>query len=511
MTFGLGRRGRRPASGKPYGVIDIGSNSLRLVIVEELTRSPTQVYNEKIECALARDMVQTGHLNAEGVARALITLERFRIIAEHYETEHLDVVATAAVRDASDREVFLTQARDRIAQPIRILSESEEGEGAALGVLSDSPMARGIVGDLGGGSLELVRVGDGAISNKVSRRLGVLRLVSMFGDDTDAIEAHVRTVLQEEAWLAECAGQSFYTVGSSWRNFARIRVAETDYPLRLLQGYAMEAEEVFDVASRLTGPERHMLKDRLVEIEEKVPMRRFDYMVQAATVLKTLMALSGAARVVVSAAGLREGLIYGQVPADVQRRDPLVDTATRMAGRMARAIIDDEKLADWIEPLFADRSTVPDAGRAAHLRRVAAILGDIGWRVHPDYRARESGSLVLRAGLPSLSHGERAYLALALWYRYTRSTPEGQLAEVQDLLPKSRLDEAKQLGMALRLALELTGGAPGLLSYCRLTVEGPVLRLSLRDGAHSLVTDSISKRIYRLARAMGRRYEIVKE
>src|ERR1700742_4139842 len=150
-----------PKARGPVAIVDIGSNSVRLVVYEAQSRVAGTLQNEKSICAIGRDMVTSGRLHAEGCKEALEALSRFRMIADGLGVEHHDAVATAAARDASNGPDFIRQAEKAWGRPIRILAGEDEARIAAEGVVAGIPHADGMAADLGGGSLDMVSVKDG--------------------------------------------------------------------------------------------------------------------------------------------------------------------------------------------------------------------------------------------------------------------------------------------------------------------------------------------------------------
>lgn len=489
---------------RPYGVIDIGSNSVRLVIFETLSRSPEQIFNEKVSSGLGRGMVRTGRLHEEGMQATLDGLARFRAIADHYRVVRLDVLATAAMRDAQNGEAFRRAVARVIGAPVKIISGQDEALISAGGVLSGIPDAEGVAGDLGGGSLEVARLASGLASDPATLPIGALRMADRFGDDAAAIRDHVREALSGIAWLKDCTGAALYTVGGIWRNFARVHMADTAYPLPVLHAYCMPAPQIRDLARRIAG-ERGS-KPRALSM---LPRRRTENIHAGAAVLDALVDWTGVSHVVISAYGLREGQVFNQLPRAERVRDPLVAAATRMAERMARTVLHWEELDPWMAGLFPPSTGDRYAPYWARLRHVASILCDIGWRFNPDTRAQDASALVLTTPLPGIDHQGRAYVALALWYRYTGIEAEVHAAQAGTLLDFDLQGEAKRLGRCLRLAFALTGGAPGLLPHCTVEQRDRTLRLTLTGPARALGGAEVQKHLERLADAYKLRPETV--
>ncbi len=498
---------------RPVGVIDIGSNSVRLVIFEGRNRAPSVIFNEKVGCELGREVALGLPLNKERVADALDVLSRFAVISRYYGVSDMLAVATAAVRDAEpeSRQAFLAGAEKALGVSIRVLSEAEEACFAAAGVLSGLPWARGIVGDLGGGSLELARIEDGQIHETASLPLGVLRLQPGDAANDRHVAEHVVSELARLPWLRAAAGYDFYAVGGNWRNFARAHMAYRGYPLNILDGYCMHTGEVEILvrAIRKRDPAA-MAAVRTLKI------RRQMYIRPASVALETLVKTIGARHVVISGHGVREGLVFQNLDLDMRARDPLIEGAYAMAGRMARTVIDDGHVNEWMAPLFDEpdapvpvtRLTAEERADRIRLRRAASILADVGWGFHTDNRANRTAELVLSAPLIGIDHPGRVFLALTLWYRYTQiQTYEGLLGSVMHAgspaISRDLVAHARTLGHALHLAFELTGGASDLLQHANLSVKGRRLVLTLMGPTAALKSYDVDKRLKQLAQIVG--------
>ena len=179
VTLSRRRASTVAASTQPdsVAVIDIGSNSLRLVVYDAPRRAAHTLLNEKVMCGLGRGLERTGRLNPEGVVQAKANLQRFVALARAAGAARIDVLATAAVRDAEDGADFVNDVEKRLSIRVRVLPGAEEGRLSALGVLAGIPDAAGVVGDLGGGSIELAAIGNGRVGSVATLPIGPLRLI----------------------------------------------------------------------------------------------------------------------------------------------------------------------------------------------------------------------------------------------------------------------------------------------------------------------------------------------
>ena len=479
------------------GVIDIGSNSIRLVVYDSLSRVPFPVFNEKILCGLGRSIAQTGRLHSDGVVQAIDNLTRFKTLLGGMGIDHVDVLATAAVREAEDGPAFVADVKRQCDLDVTVISGEEEARLSAMGVLSGNPGADGVMGDLGGGSLELVGLNIGEIgSDQTTLPLGPLRLMDIKGDPGE-LRPIIDHQLDGLSWLDDFRGRTLYAVGGAWRSLARVHMEKRDYPLRIIHEYVAPAKELTQLAGLIAKQRSKGSLERLAGVSK----RRLETLPYAAMVIEGLIERLRPASVVFSAYGLREGHLFDLLePAD-RARDPLIDACAGIAHHSDR-FGQEVRAAEWVAPLFAEESA-----EEARLRRAASLLSDIAWSEHPDYRAEQAMTRVLRLPISGLTHQQRAYLAVALYSRYGGS---GDLdAAVTALLTTEALDRARLLGLALRLAHTLTGGASNLLEPTWLEVTSDEVRMILRGDLMTLAGDVVQRRLDAVAKAMDRSCRVV--
>ena len=477
-------------------VIDIGSNSLRLVLYDAPRRAAHTLLNEKVMCGLGRGLERTGKLNAEGVELATENLQRFVALARAAGAARIDVLATAAVRDAEDGADFVNDIEKRLAIRVRVLPGAEEGRLSALGVLSGIPEAAGLVGDLGGGSIELAAIGNGRVGSVATLPIGPLRLVEEAEDEKELkeiIDHHLESV----GWLGKIEEPRFYAVGGAWRAIARIHMEQQRYPLHIIQGYTLpraEAQSFLDVMARQSR--------KSLEKITTISRKRLEVVPLAARIIARILRRIGAKELVFSATGLREGHLYSVMDAAQQRIDPLLAACAKEARDNPRFGEDAESLVGWSTPLFPKESA-----RWLRLRRAAALLGDIAWRDHPDYRADQALRHALYMPVGGLDHVERVFLAAALSARYGGNASPETVPPLRLLDDESR-DAARAVGLALRLAYTLTGGVPGLLEGSALKLTESKLTLSLISDHSLLAGEAVQRRLDALARVLGKTAEL---
>jgi exopolyphosphatase/guanosine-5'-triphosphate,3'-diphosphate pyrophosphatase len=483
-----------PADLPRCGVVDLGSNSVRLVVFEGHGRNPIGIFNEKAVLRLGRGLSATGRLNEDGMAQAFTVLHRYHAVARAMGAEPFEVLATAAVRDAQNGPDFVAALNARLpGVSIRVLSGIEEAEYSAEGVLCGIPTADGILADIGGGSLEVVRLAAGQRGASQTLQLGVIRLAERSNNDPVRARAIAEADMAAVPWLAEGAGADLYLVGGAWRALARIHMAQTGYPLQMVHHYAIGREEARDLAGLISTAGR-----RALERLPAMPRRRIDDLPFAAVALRRLLRVTGVRRVVFSASGLREGWFMQRLAEDVRRQDPLLAAGREMAARLGRDASLPPALLAWTQPLFPYES--PEALR---LREAACWLSDIGSHDHPEFRPEQAFLRVLRQPGIGLDHHARAFLALTTAMRYEVDSQAGFLRPARLLLDVASANRAEVLGIALRLAYTLSAGTPDLLAGTALAPRGGQLVLRLQEDSGVFAGESVMRRLDRLAQALG--------
>jgi exopolyphosphatase/guanosine-5'-triphosphate,3'-diphosphate pyrophosphatase len=480
---------------EPTAIIDIGSNSVRLVVYAGAPRAPSIVFNEKVLAGLGEGLAETGALAPGPWERALRALRRFRLLVEAMEVKEPHVLATAAVRDASNGAAFLDQIRALGFAP-RVLSGQEEGKLAGMGVLSGIPEADGIVGDLGGGSLELARVSGGAVGKAISLPLGVLRVRAADAKAERKVRACLADALAASGMAEKGRGRPLYLVGGSWRALARLDIISTAYPLPITHAYSMAPKRPAELRKLIDDLDRADPRSLRMLTASRIPT-----LPAAKMILAELVAALRPRELIVSSFGIREGFLYDALSPRERARDPLIE-ATRAAGRgLSRFGEHGDTLDRWIAPLFDDDA---DAGR---IRLAACLLADVAWQAHPDFRAERGVEMALHGNWVGVDACQRVMIAQALFSNFGggRSFPD---AAVAALCPKPAMERAALWGLAMRLGQRLSGGLSGALQSSRLAREGGALVLTLPSGEGDLYGETVARRLEKLAASLGCNAEV---
>jgi exopolyphosphatase/guanosine-5'-triphosphate,3'-diphosphate pyrophosphatase len=480
-------------------IIDIGSNSVRLVVYDGPRRIPFILFNEKVMAGLGASLGTTGMIEPQAMERGLSALARFRHLCVEMGIEHVRCVATAAVREASNGPEFMARAA-KMGLEIELLSGVQEGTASGYGVLSAIPGANGIVGDLGGGSLELVRIADGEVHDRISLPLGVLRLPALRAKGNNVFERYVKKLLVKAGWKAEAhKGLPFYMVGGSWRSLARLDMHLTHFPLPLIHHYEMPPER----AQHLARVVSHMGRDSLKAIPA-LTGSRIPTLPGAAGLLSVMVRQLASSSLVVSAYGLREGLLFEELPADIRALDPLLVAAQAEGEAQGRFPGHGELIEDWIAPLFLE-----DGERWRRIRKTACLLADVGWRANPDFRSERGVEIALHGNWVGIDVEGRAMLAQALHSNFGGGV--APLAEVVGLAHPEALQRAALWGLAIRVGQRLSGGVEGPLLAGRLEADGADLSLILPPEHQDLYGEAVERRLRQLGQAMGLKHRMVGE
>ncbi|MGO9358447.1 MAG: exopolyphosphatase [Xanthobacteraceae bacterium] len=487
--------------------MDIGSNSIRLVVYEDLTRNLAPIFNEKTLCGLGREVQTTGLLAADAVQKALSALRRFRALCKVMRVGRVHAIATAACREATNGPDFIAQAERICGTSIEILSGAREARLSALGVISGVHKPDGVVGDLGGGSLELIDVHGNRVGGGLTLPLGGLALQDVSQKSLKRAERIVRTELSSVAQLKAGRGRTFYAVGGTWRAFARIHIIQSGYALRVMHGYSISATEALDFVRRLR---RLATAGTLADIETVADARR-PLLTYAALVLEYILLIAKPKTIVFSTYGVREGLLYEKLPPRERAKDGLIAAAETLNLLRSRSPRHAEELIGWTDRLVRNVH-LKETEDERRLRHAGCLLSDIGWRAHPDHRGEQSLNAITNGHFGGITHQGRALLALAVYYRYAGFDPENEAPlDVRALVNPHMLERARVLGAMFRVAHLISAARPGVLPATHFRSEGRKLQLVFDARIADLAADRVSSRFKQLARLLGRSGAVVKK
>jgi exopolyphosphatase/guanosine-5'-triphosphate,3'-diphosphate pyrophosphatase len=480
------------------GVIDIGSNSVRMVVFDGAARSPAYFFNENIFCGLGEGLGKGGVLNLKAKERAFRALSRFSTLIKSMKISPITCVATAAVRQATDGQKFCEDVFLKTGLTIKVLTGIEEANLSAQGVFLGWPEADGVMCDIGGSSLEVAEIGNGVVGKCVSIPLGPLNLMPLMLDK----KALKKKIDQDVKYIgnhSQFSGKDLFLVGGSWRAIARLDMERRRYPLKVLHEYRMTQESVSETVKwilskdiKKLGTVSGLSKSRL----RLVPI--------AARVLRALSRELKPRSIFLSSYGIREGLLYEQMPYKLKRLDPLLEACRLDEEQNARFPGFGSELYKFIKPIFKDVSN-----ERVRLIKSACLLHDVNWRAHPDYRAEVCFDNATRANLGGLTHMERIFLGVSLLHRYKNRRKYTNYQKALSLLSDIELREAEVLGKAMRFGATFSRSGERIPAKLEWDSKQKLIKLTLKAKSKSLYGEIVAIRFSSLAKALGAVPEVI--
>jgi exopolyphosphatase/guanosine-5'-triphosphate,3'-diphosphate pyrophosphatase len=479
-----------------------------VVIYESLSRAPTILFNEKVLCGLGKGLGSSGRMDEEAVQRALAALKRFRALSTQARAGDVYVLATAAAREASNGSTFVQKAEEILGQRIQVLSGEDEARFSALGVISGFHEVDGIAGDLGGGSLELIDIKGKTFGRGITLPLGGLRLSESSGNSITKARTFARKQVNTARFLEKGEGRTFYAVGGTWRNIAKLHMEITQYQLHMMQGYEMPTADMQRFLEDVIAA-----KDSKDPAWQSVSKSRRALLPFGAIAMQEVLTAMKPAKVVFSAQGVREGYLYSLLPDDERDSDPLVGAADQLAILRARSPEHARELAEWtgrMVPFFG----ITETEEESRYRRAACLLADISWRAHPDYRGAQALNVIAHSSFVGITHPGRAYLALANYYRFEGLNDDGATGPLAGIATPRLLDLAKLLGGLLRVVYLFSASMPGIVNHLTFRASSRSdldLEFVVPHAYADFAGERLDGRLQQLAKLTGRRLAFVFE
>ena len=484
---------------KPVAVIDIGSNSVRLVVYEGLVRSPTVLFNEKILCGLGKGVAKTGCLETESVDMALRTLRRFHAICDQIGVSAVHTLATAASREAKNGPAFIDEAEKILKNEVRVLTGKEEATYSAYGIISTFHHPDGVAGDLGGGSLELVDIHETTVGNDgITLPLGGLRLQDMSDNNLSEATKIARKYLKNSEILSKNKGRNFYAVGGTWRNIAKLHIAFKHYPLPVMHGYEVKGPDMESFLHRITKGEVEQLKTI-----STISKNRRQLLSYGATVMIEVLRCLTPKKIIFSGAGVREGFLFSELTPKLRDEDPLIAACQEMATLRARSPAQAYDLIGFTKNAF-DTFGIQETEEQRRYREAACLLADIGWRFHPDYRGDQSANQVAFGPYPGISHEGRVYVALSVFYRNEGLFVDDDAPEIIKLADKETIERARFLGGLMRVANLFSASTAGILPDLIWKTQDKKIVLTVPARHADLIAERPIGRLQQLGKATNK-------
>ena len=489
----------RLKNAKPVAVLDIGSNSIRLVVYERHGRVLTPLYNEKSSAGLGRGIATTGRLSDQATDRALRAIRRFALVVRLMNVSRFYVLATSATREASNGAVFTAQVEAITGVAVKVLTGTQEAHYSALGVLAGINAFDGVVGDLGGGSLELASLGPDGETEGETHALGAIRLQDDSAMSLAKAAPIVSDRLKRSAIVKASEGRTFAAIGGTWRSFAKLHQIRSHYPLHMVQHYTISAEEAIALCDLIVSAAK---SKRVLAGMREISASRRDLLPFGALVLAETLRQGKFSKVVFSALGVREGYLFALLPEAERKADPLLLGTSEMSQLRARSPLHASDLIRFSDRFFA-ATGISETEEETRLRVAACYLSDIGWRGHPDYRGEQSVDLVAFGSMTGIDHEERAFLSQVLAVRYMGVKHKSANSSVMMLAGEPAGRRARLLGVFFRLAYPLSAGMPGVLDRLDFYVEDDKLVLDVPREWEFLAGERVRNRLKALADEAG--------
>jgi exopolyphosphatase/guanosine-5'-triphosphate,3'-diphosphate pyrophosphatase len=499
LALGQGRLKERV----PVAVVDIGSNSVRQVIYEGLTRAPAVLFNEKVLCGLGEGLVSTGKLNEVAVERALQTIRRFRALQFQAHVGEVHILATAAARDASNGPDFIRQVEALAGYPVEVLTGELEARYSALGIRSGFYKPAGIVGDLGGGSLELAGINED-IETGITLPLGGLRLRELAEGSLDKARKIARTHLRKNRidWPGDT--KTFFAVGGTWRSLGKLHIANRHYPLPAVHDYELDAAEMERFCTRIAQKDLEDFRGLAA-----VSKNRRELLPFGAVVLREIIHLYKPDRISISSLGVREGFLYSRLSERERAKDSLLVAARDLSILRARSPDHCVELAEWTTMAFREIG-IEETENETRYRVAACYLADIGWRAHPDFRAQQALEVIANAGFVGIDHGGRAYLAISNYHRYQGLATKVQAPAIAALASPQLHQKARYLAGMFRVLYLFSASNPDVIPRIGLKKTGEnTLQLSIPEDLSELIGERPLERISQLGSELKMEIEVV--
>ena len=482
------------------GIIDIGSNSVRLVVYEGLSRSPTPVFNEKILCGLGSQLATTGRLDDEAVERALAALRRFKMLAKQSGADDVYTLATAAAREAENGPDFVRDAEEILQKEIHVLTGAEEAHFASLGIVCGFENPKGISADMGGGSVEFIPLDGVPVGEGVTLPLGGLRLKELSDGSVKKAREIVRQSLASNTkMLANAKGQIFYAVGGTWRAIGRLHQARYGYPLSIMHNYRLTNEQAKKICKRMMQADSAKARGL-----NAVSSSRRDLIPFGAALLYEILKIMEPTEILISGVGVREGYLYSLLPDKVKKADPLITAAEEMAVLRSRSPVHSRELVRWTSAAFKVFSVKETKGEKRY-RKAACLLSDVVWRSHPDYRGDQALNLLSNANFLGVDHPGRAFIALASYYRHEGLGSNDNLPPLAQLTPQQLAHKARLTGALFRVAFLMSAAMPGVLPKIRFeAVNDETVLITVPPSLADFKGERLTRRLEGLGEVVGK-------
>ena len=481
-------------------IIDLGSNSIRMLIYDNLLNSQIPVFNEKAICELGKNLDKTGKLDPKGSDFALSVLQRFKRILSNLKVKKFKIIGTAAIREATDSKLFVAKVEKILKKKVEVLTGIEEAENSALGVIIGFQRVNGVVVDLGGGSLEIARVEKNIIYEKISLPLGVLRLFNQPKRNKDKINSIISFYLNKIEWLRKGKTKNLYLCGGTWRTLLNAHIFKTNYPLSILHQYKLPAIEALKFSNRLSSV-KLIKSEKLVGVTKS----RTNYIPIGSYILSSLIKICDPSNILCSVSGVREGSLINKAYLNILKKDSLNRSVHFIALKKGDFGENYIKLYNFLKKIFPNK----DENFPIRLLLPACSLSNFDWGLGTYQRAELVFHEVINSPILKLSHNDRIKLGLVSFWRHcsTKYYPD---LEFLKLLSNSEITACRRIGAALRFASSISVISSIFYEKIKIYVANEkTLILKVPKKYSQVISNQVQKRLKSLAEEMNLKQEIV--
>lgn len=461
------------------GIIDLGSNTARLVIVDLFTDGHYNVVDElKESVRLGQDMDRDGFLKPQRIAETIKTLKMFKRLCDTSGVERIIAVGTAAVRRAKNQRSFLDEVQVACNITIRVLSEEEEAVLVYRGVINSMDIPKGLILEIGGGSTKIIYYNRRNLLNFATLPFGAVTLTDLFAGDATPQEAtkHVEEFFTEQLktlpWLLDLDPElQMIGVGGTFRNLFKINRLVRKYPLDTPHNYKIATEDFDGIYEMLRGLD----VDKRKKIKGLDP-NRADIMPAAMAIVKAFLNYTGIEQFTVSSNGLREGLMINQaLPITLEK--PVADVLTYSLETIIKHTGSDvahvERVMFLSVQLFKQLRVLHKFPRQyLKVLKIAACLHDSGRNMRFYKHAAHSRYTILNSAIYGATHREIVLSAFVAGCHNGEDVPMTEWQKYKDIVTEEDLDAVKKLGVLLRIAESLDRSQSGMIKGINCDVLG---------------------------------------
>lgn len=475
------------------GIIDLGSNTARLVIVDLFTEGHFMVTDQlKESVRLGQDMDRDGFLKPQRVAETIKTLKMFKRLCDASKVNRIIAVATAAVRRAKNQRSFLDEIQATCGIKIRVLSEEEEAILVYRGVINTMDIPKGIILEIGGGSTKIIYYNRRNVLGSTSLPFGAVTLTDLFSNGLTPEEAVAHTYeffteqLKKIDWLADVDAEEVQMigVGGSFRSLFKISKLVKKYPLDTVHNYRLSTEDFVSIYDKV----------KILEVDKRKKIRglspsRADIMPAAMAAIKAFVDYIGAKDFVIGGNGLREGIMFNQaMPITVEK--PISDVLNYSLETLVLYYGCDpdhiEHVVHLSIQLFKQLRVLHKFSRQyLKILKIAAFLHDCGLRLKYYDHQKHSQYTILNSMICGATHREIVLAAFVAGAHEKEEINASEWLKYKDIVLEEDLDAVKKLGVLLRIAESFDRSHAGMVTgiTCDVLGDSVIMKTELAGDA----------------------------